>query len=163
MFEIKYPRNKIYNENFLDKCDPKIAAFYQEYCSRKKGRKMPSRGDFDPLDLKSYLSGITLVEQNRETGELFYRLAGTEAVELRKQDPTGKAVRDHFHGDSWEEVEENYRYICQCKSFIYDHTIDKEKIGNFLHEELIFLPLSDDDDFVNIIMLYSVKCLNCSE
>jgi hypothetical protein len=162
MFELKYPRNKIYDESFLDKCDPKIAAFYQEYCVRKQGRTMPGRQDFDPLDIKRFLSGITLVEKDRETGELFYRLAGTEAVELRKKDPTGKPVKDYFYGDSWEEVEENYRYVCERKSFIYDHTVDEEKIGKFFHEEIMFLPLSDDDDFVNIIMLYSVKRLNDS-
>ncbi len=163
MFELMYPRNKIYDESFLDKCDPKIAAFYQEYCARKQGRTMPGRKDFDPLDIKSFLSGITLVEKDRETGELFYRLAGTEAVELRKKDPTGKPVKENFYGDSWEEVEENYRYVCECKSFIYDHTVDEDKIGKFFHEEIMFLPLSDDDDFVNIIMLYSVKRLNSSE
>ncbi|MCZ4279626.1 PAS domain-containing protein [Kiloniella laminariae] len=157
MFHVRYPRNKIYDESFLKICDPKIRAFYEFYCSKKQGRSMPERKDFDPIEMKQFLPGITLVDVDQKTGDFTYRLVGTGEVTKRGNDPTGKLVRDHFHGDLWAETEENYLYVCKCKSFIFDQLDEEWDSGLQLHDEVLFLPLSNDDNLVNMVMLFCMQ------
>ncbi len=155
--KLRYTSNKTYDESFLAVCDEKIREFYEFYCSKKHGRKMPGRKDFDPLEMTKFLPSITLVDVEQETGIYRYRLVGTLEVEIRGGDPTGKTVREAFYGLSVDEVEENYNYVCGCKSFIYEHNNEAENPGQILYDETLFLPLSQDDDRVNIVMLFAVQ------
>ena len=118
---------------------------------------MPSRHDFDPLEMREYLPSITLVDVKRDPYDFVYRLVGTKEVEIRGNDPTGKSVKEAFYGSLVDEVEENYTYVCEHGSFIYDHTNEAEDPAQILYDETIFLPLSNDDKQVNIVMLFSVQ------
>ncbi|MFD2206012.1 PAS domain-containing protein [Kiloniella antarctica] len=155
MIQLRFTSNKAYDESFLAICDVKIREFYEFYCSKKQGRKMPSRHDFDPVKMTRFLPSITLVDA--ESGDYRYRLVGTKEVEVRGNDPTGKTVKEAFYGSLLEEVEENYNYVCQSKSFIYDHNNETEDPNQILYDETLFLPLSNDDITVNIVMLFSVQ------
>ncbi len=157
MMELRHKKDKIYDESFLDVCHANILAFYNFYCSKKQGRSMPSRSDFDPLEMRQFLPSITLVDVKPETNDFVYRLVGTKEVEIRGKDPTGKSIRDEFYGVIVEEVEENYKYVSECKTFLYDHTNDVDKSNKILHDETLFVPLSNDDNVVNMIMLFSVQ------
>ena len=118
---------------------------------------MPSRHDFDPLEMREYLPSITLVDVKRDPYDFSYRLVGTKEVEIRGNDPTGKSVKEAFYGSLVDEVEENYTYVCEHGSFIYDHSNEAEDPAQILYDETIFLPLSNDDKQVNIVMLFSVQ------
>ncbi|WP_082113947.1 PAS domain-containing protein [Kiloniella litopenaei] len=157
MMELKHKTDKIYDESFLDVCHVNIRAFFDFYCAKKQGRSMPSRSDFDPLEMKEYLPSITLVDVKPETNDFIYRLVGTKEVEIRGKDPTGKSIREEFYGELAEEAEENYRYVKEYKTFLYDHTNEAEKSSKIIHDETLFLPLSNNDTDVNMILLYSVQ------
>ncbi len=157
MIQLRFTSNKTYDESFLAVCDAKIREFYEFYCSKKQGRKMPCRQDFDPMEMKEFLPSLTLVDVDQVNGEFSYRLVGTKEVEIRGNDPTGKTVKEAFYGALLEEVEENYNYVCDSRSFIYDHTNESEDQDQVLYDETLFLPLSRDDDKVNIVLLFSVQ------
>lgn len=51
---------------------------------------LPSRGDFDPLELKPWLPHLFITEWERASGRYRYRLIGTEIVATYGRDATGK-------------------------------------------------------------------------
>ncbi len=118
---------------------------------------MPSRQDFDPVDMVPYLPHITLVDADPDMLKLRYRLMGTAEVELRGFDPTGELVKDKFLSNNWEDVVCNYAHVIEQKSFAYDYNDMPTKFGGIVADESIFLPLSSDGDTVDIVMLYSVQ------
>jgi hypothetical protein len=126
-----------------------------EYWRRKAGdRPMPSRADIDPVELKRFLPRITLVDVVGDQRRLVYRLAGTREVEARGADPTGKPVGDAFFGPSSAEVMRRYNYVIEHQAPFYfrggfeygDRYVD--------NEEIIFLPLSDDGERVNMVLVF---------
>ena len=126
-----------------------------EYWHRKAGqRRMPSRGDIDPAELKRYLPRITLVDVVPDARHLVYRLTGTREVEQRGTDPTGKPVKDAYFGPSSDEVMRRYDYVIQHRApYYFRGGFDMgEKFVD--REEILFLPLSENGDDVNMIMVF---------
>ena len=58
----------------LARCTPRVASFYRLWESKLHGRRMPSRADFDPLEMKEWLPGIVLLGIG--AGTLFPNLSG---------------------------------------------------------------------------------------
>ncbi len=127
-----------------------------DYWRRKAGsRRMPSRRDIEPAEIKPYLSAIILVDVVPDDRRFVYRLVGTHEVAGRGMDPTGLAVRDSFYAESREAALGTYEYVvrekrpfCCCDPYV---TPD----GWPEHEDVIYLPLSDDDEHVNMVLVYS--------
>jgi hypothetical protein len=149
----RYPRWT--NLAFLEFCHPRIRALYEYWMVKRGVRNMPSRTDIDPLDLPSYLPGIVMVDVEYEPFSLIYRLVGTREAEARGQDPTGRSVFEAWDGRSLEDVLENYRQCIARKGPLYDadRTLDPER--NWLEAGTVFLPLSDDGETVNKILIYT--------
>ena len=126
-----------------------------EYWRRKAGtRRMPARADIDPAELKRYLPRITLVDVVPDPRHLVYRLTGTREVEARGNDPTGKPVKDAYFGPSSSEVTRRYDYVIQHRApYYFRGGFDMgEKFVD--REEILFLPLSENDDEVNMILVF---------
>jgi hypothetical protein len=134
--------------------NPEVRAVFEYWRSKAGGRRMPSRSDIDPVELKPFLPRITLVDVVSDRRHLVYRLTGTREVEARGTDPTGKPVGDAFFGPSYSEVVRRYDYVIEYQSPYYfrggfefgDRYVD--------NEEIIFLPLSDNGERVNMIMVF---------
>ena len=62
---------------------------------------------------------------------------------------------DNWDGRSQEDVLENYRLVIEKKCVLYDgdRTMDPER--DWLESGTIFLPLSDDGETVNKILIYT--------
>lgn len=66
-----------------------------EYWERKRaGRRMPARADVDPVELKSVLGRLLIIEVMRQPLDFRYRLAGTKTFDIFGHDLTGLSVRD---------------------------------------------------------------------
>jgi hypothetical protein len=126
-----------------------------DYWRRKAGdRRMPSRADIDPVELKPFLPRITLVDVVDDQRHLVYRLAGTREVEARGADPTGKPVGDAYFGPSQNEVVRRYNYVIEYQAPYYFRGGFEFGDRFVENEEIIFLPLSDDSERVNMILVF---------
>jgi hypothetical protein len=140
--------------DFLDRCSPRIADFYRYYESKRHGRAMPSRHDFDPLEMKDWLPGIVIVDVQENPRRLIYRLVGSHSVELRQRDVTGQTVEEGFHGSSLEDVLENYRLVVDEHKIVYDWDATPSHSQLRADTETLFLPLSSDGRTVDKVLIY---------
>ena len=148
-----YPRSV--NLEFLKRCHPRIADFYRYWEGKRGKRLMPSRADMVPAEMKIFLPGIVLVAVSHDPLRLTYRLVGTREVDYRGYDPTGKDVAQHFAGSSQNEVLRNYELVVDSKSFVYDEDCLLSADHSFQEAGTLLLPLSDDGDTINMVIVYN--------
>ena len=127
-----------------------------DYWQRKRGgRRMPRRPDIEPLELTKLLPGIMLVDVVADDRRFVYRLVGTREVEARGEDPTGKSVGEKFFGSTRENVLSNYDRVCRERMPLFDDYSFSASGGRFIDEQVLFLPLSNDDQTVSQILVYT--------
>jgi hypothetical protein len=142
-------------ERRIRAADPSIGAVAAYWRQKAGQRSMPSRADIDPLELKQYLPGIGLVDVVPDERRFVYRLAGTHQVAQRGNDPTGRSVIEAFYGTDLEEALAIYSYVVTHKRpFCYLGPY-RAPDGLLEDEDLVFLPLSDNDQDVNMILVYA--------
>jgi hypothetical protein len=128
-----------------------------EYWRAKCGnRRMPKRADIDPAEIPPrILPGISIVQVVDDERRYVYRLVGTGEVEVRGNDPTGKSVKDAFFGPSAEDALACYDQVVETGAPVVDTTPFTAPNGQYVTEETIFLPLSDDGVHVDKILVFS--------
>jgi hypothetical protein len=137
-------------------CHPNTVAIYRYWLRKCGDRRMPRRADIDPLDMpKGLLPGICLVDVVSDHRRYVYRLVGTADAEVRGFDPTGKSVRDGFFGPSIDDVLSNYDRVVASKAPHIDLQHYTATTGRYTTEETLFMPLSDDGEKVNIVLVFS--------
>lgn len=145
---------------FLDFCHPSVRDIYAYWDGKRRGRRMPSRADLDPAEMVPFLPSLILVDVvSIEPLSLTYRLVGTREVEARGRDPTNGTVADNFYCRSREDALANYRDVIERRAPLFDHGLKKSPHSRLREHGSIFLPLSQDDEVVNKIMVYTVYSL----
>lgn len=76
----------------LDQAGPKLV--YEYWQRKRQGRRMPARADIDPLDLKSVLPHLILLDVQASPLDFRYRVAGTRTYDIFGFDLTGKSVHE---------------------------------------------------------------------
>lgn len=117
---------------------------------------MPSRADIDPVDIPTFLPNIILVDMEHDPLRLRYRLVGTDIVTKRGLDPTGKTVGDAYFGPDANSVLAHYRYIAETRDIRFADAPFIEPRGWYVYAERIMMPLSDDDETVNMVFVYAL-------
>jgi hypothetical protein len=141
-------------EALIAQCHPDVRAIVAYWRDKAGTRRMPARSDIDPSELKPFLSRISLIDVVPDERRFVYRLVGTEEVALRGYDPTGKSIGEGFFGPNLELAYEHYGYVVENRApFCYrgDFEVPDGAIEN---EDVIFLPLSEDGENVNMILLF---------
>jgi hypothetical protein len=147
-----YPRTS--SLDFLHKCSPAISAFYRLWDGKRQGRTMPARQDIDVLELKPWLPGIILADVHWNPYRCLYRLVGSRVVAIKGKDPTGLPIDEGAHGGQLEETLEDYRIVTHERKLVYDWD-DTAVLEQFMrYSEVLMLPLSNDDQVVNMIIAY---------
>ena len=123
---------------------------------KRNGRAMPSRADFDPLDLKQDLGWIVLVDVENGPTRFRYRLIGTKITELVGRDATGAYLDELYPASVQEIATMSFRKLLTSRrpNRILG-TMHHAKKGH-LNFEAIDLPLSSDGETVDMIMVRSV-------
>jgi hypothetical protein len=137
---------------------PDLYALFQYWRSKRAGRKMPARADLDPAELKTLLPSMILVDVVYDvagTPDFVYRLLGTHEVEVRGENPVGKRVAESFFGPSLENVLGCYLSVVNSTVPYLDDDYFVRDGDHFADEANIFLPLSNDGDHVNMIIVYT--------
>jgi len=137
-------------------CHPNTRAIYCYWLDKCGERPMPARADLDPIEMpKGLLPGLCMVDVVADERRYVYRLVGTADVEVRGSDPTGKSVIEGFFGPSVGDVLANYDRVVSDRAPHIDPQHFTATTGRYVTEETIFLPLSDDGENVNIVLVFS--------
>jgi hypothetical protein len=135
-----------------------LRAIFDYWRAKRAGRKMPSRADLDPAELKVLLPSMILVDvlyDEAGKADFVYRLAGTREVEARSENPTGKRVAEAFFGPSLENVLGCYQSVVDRREPYLDDDHFVRGGDHFADEANIFLPLSSDGERVTMILVYT--------
>ena len=141
-------------EALIAQCHPEVRAVVAYWRGKAGSRRMPARSDIDPTEMKSYLPRVSLVDVVPDERRFVYRLVGTEEAALRGYDPTGRSVGDGYFGPNRELAFMHYQYPVEHRApFCYRGDFEVSD-GSVENEDVVFLPLSEDDDKVNMILLF---------
>jgi hypothetical protein len=141
-------------EALIAECHPRVQAMVAFWRQKAGPRRMPSRTDFDPSEMTQYLSRMTLVDVVPDERRFVYRLVGTEDVAVRGIDPTGMPVGEAFFGPTAEEAFAHYQYVVDHRApYCYRGDFSAPD-GAVEQEDIVFLPLSEDGENVNMILVF---------
>jgi hypothetical protein len=131
-------------------------AFVRGYWDAKRGdRRMPSRADIKPFELKEHLGWVSMVEVLPGFSDFRYRLIGTLVTRYFLEDSTGKTVREAF-ADRGESVVNATLAIFRktardCVPMRAFGDVDWMGRG-FEAFDSLYLPLSDDGEHCNLVL-----------
>jgi hypothetical protein len=141
---------------FPETCHPDTIIMYKYWQSKCGNRSMPTRADIDPVDMpRQLLPGICIVDVVADDRRYVYRLVGTGDAEVRGNDPTGKSVLEGFFGPSAQDALSCYDRVVTSRAPFLDAAPFTAPSGKYVNEETLFLPLSDDGETVNKILVFS--------
>jgi hypothetical protein len=139
--------------------DPTVAAIFSYWDSRRGARRMPSRADIDPVELRALVNNIALYdvvepEPSGETGRLYrVRLVGSDIVAFDGRNTTGE----------WVGAGKPPELVAQITGMLTSIVVGRaprfrtgiaywRRDKSYRRFESCFLPLSPDDDAVNMIL-----------
>jgi hypothetical protein len=115
---------------------------------------MPRRADIDPVDMRAWLSRVTLIDVDAATQRFRYRLVGTEVVALRGFDPTGRSVEAAWPHEDAQLVQAAYRHVTEQRKAIFCHAAERWHFERDPIVGVMLLPLSNDGEQVDQILGY---------
>lgn len=134
-------------------CHPSLLTLHEYWRARRGNRAMPARTDIDPIDMKSLLPVLILIDVVPDARRYVYRLVGTHEVEMRGADPTGKPVEEAYYGESAEDTLYYLdRVVRERQPILYRGTYQPLRT-RIQREDVLFLPLSQDGKTVNMVMV----------
>lgn len=143
---------------------PIVREAYRYWRGKKRGDRLPSRADIDPVEIPRLLPNISLVEREAGSGRYRYRLLGSALVELLGQEATGRYL-DEIYPDF--DRSESRRYRDQ----VFEMGKPSHRIGrpslrfpkDFITVERLYLPLAEDGRRVDMVMGVLVFSLDALE
>jgi len=136
-------------------CHATLLTLYDYWNAKRGVRLMPARTDLDPVDLKPVLPKLILIDVVPDSRRYVYRLVGTQEVEMRGSDPTGKPVAEAYYAESAGDTARYLDHVAHTRQpHLYRGTYQPLRTRT-QHEDVLFLPLSQDGETVNMIMVVS--------
>ena len=131
--------------------EPRLQRLFAYWCAARRGRPMPARRDLDPLDFPYALGYVMLVDVLREPLRFRVRLHGSEITQRVHYDLTGKLL------DDIPDPEYRRYAIKRCRALVAAARPlrleqDRELDGRIHRYEALWLPLSDDQVRVTMLM-----------
>jgi hypothetical protein len=116
------------------------------------GRRMPSRKDLEPTEIPDLLANIVLVDVSHDPLDFRYRLIGTAIVDRIAFDYTGRRFAEIDHQQPGSKVWETAARICEARAPLISDIpyVGPDQWVRGYRD--LYLPLSDDDDQVNMIV-----------
>jgi hypothetical protein len=140
--------------DWLARSSEAIQQMYRYWRSKCDQDRLPKRSAIDPAEMRRFLPQITIVEVVPDERRYVYRLVGTMEVEIRGRDPTGRSVIEGFFGPSLDNVLGCYDTVVATKSPLYDDERFVTPDGRYSDDETLFLPLSEDGENVNRVLVF---------
>lgn len=102
--------------------DARLRSLYELWAAKRRGRRMPGRGDFLPEEFKAWMPHLALyeVEGDARSFRLRVRLSGTEMVRLDGADLTGRYFDEVIDPVQHAEIHESYRQCIEMAAPRYE-------------------------------------------
>ena len=132
-----------------------LAAIYNYWVSKLRGRRMPSRADIIPAELTPQLPQILLADVLEAGNDFRYRLVGTRLTRYFPMGATGKTFAEALAPFGAATVEGT---IAVYRSVVTQRQAALIKgPGQYYHQdaktfEAVLMPLSEDDSHVTMIL-----------
>jgi hypothetical protein len=133
-----------------------VLSFLKAYWDNKRGdRRMPTRAEIKPADMKEHLGWIILLDALPDFSDFRYRTIGTRVTQYFLADSTGKTLTEAF--GSYGEAAVN-GVIATHRKAARDQIAVRCYGGagwigrSFMDFDALFLPLSDDGVATNMIL-----------
>jgi hypothetical protein len=134
------------------RADPILGNALRYWECKRGDRRMPSRRDLDPTEIPRLLSHLQMIDVIDYGARFRYRLVGTTLVETFGFDYTGRFADELFSGVRRDFVQNIYRTVCDERCPVFLHNVYQTVKHYSLVGMRLFLPLSNDDEEVNIIL-----------
>lgn len=125
-------------------------AYWQE---KRGARCMPARGDIDPVEIVDILPHVILFEVERNPPDFYYRLLGTKMDEHMNGSYTGMRMSEIAHQRPPSRIWTCLETVRDSKEPLSSDIPYVGKNKDFLVSEDLIMPLSDDGDQVNMILV----------
>lgn len=135
--------------------DDRLLSLYRYWSGKRRGRTMPARADLEVTEMKPWLGYLNLVEVRRDPLDFHYRVFGTHIAALVGFDLTGESIEETPSGDV-AEVRRGYEDVVARKAPLYQ-VHDMLGLRSVFRYHRILLPLSEDDDTVNMVLELSYQ------
>lgn len=126
----------------------RLVAHWRRIC---RGRRMPARADFDPLEVRFAVGYISLIAVHRDPLRFFFRLDGTKQVELFGIDCTQRYLDEVMPADHATMATASYCAVVERREPSY-HQRKIPFRERLIDYEIMILPFSDDGDRVDLLM-----------
>ena len=134
--------------------DERLLSLYRYWSDKRRGRSMPARADLQVPELRLWLGFLILVEVSHDPLDFRYRVFGTQIAQAIGIDLTGESISQY--PDGVDELRQGYEDAVERKSPVYQvHEMTGFK-GAYRHHRIL-LPLSDDDETVNMVLVLSYR------
>ncbi|MBI2255685.1 MAG: PAS domain-containing protein [Proteobacteria bacterium] len=121
-----------------------IADAHAYWNVKRANREMPDADEIDPLEMRSYLGKILLIDL--QDGDRFlFRLCGTEVRDLNGAELTGKYADAVTLGDSQEAFIESYRRAITSRRPVFFRGKMWWQDRGYATFEQVNLPLSENE------------------
>lgn len=140
------------NEPELSIRSPLLQRLHQDWESRRRGRRMPARADFDPVDLKYVLGYLSLIDVQRDPLRFRFRIHASNIAGRVGFDLTGKDVDAIADVHYRKLVRAHYIAVVEQRRPVVEFRdrVMTDKVC--LHCEVLALPLGNDGETVDRIM-----------
>lgn len=119
----------------------------------RQGRSMPSRQDLTPQLLRQHLGWLHMLDVIDEPLNFRFRLYGSRIADVLGHDATGKLLSEAFHGDFFDAVLPAFQDLVHDKRPLMLKSTGGGANKEFLPVTSLMLPLSDDDDRVDVVLV----------
>lgn len=141
--------------------NPTLAAVRAYWLAQRGTRKMPSRDDINPVQMREHLGWIMMIDVLPGYTDFRYRLIGTKVTRYFLSNSTGQTVSQAFApygAGAVKGIQAIYRKTAQACVLVRafgdaDWLTDRGAFGHkHPHFDSLYLPLSDDDVTCNMLM-----------
>lgn len=140
----------------IDECRPELRKLHDLWSRLRGERRMPSRAEFDPADARSVLRHLMLIDVFADAPperRFRVRLHGTAQADYLGTDWTGYFIHERTDRAAADR-------LCAVGDHVVASRTPWMSTGQVYftakrplsHFESVLLPLSDDDDVVNVIL-----------
>jgi len=133
--------------------DQRITSLLRLWQDKRAGRRLPARSDFPVEDLRPWLGQVSLVDVSEAPRRFRWRLIGSRIAERLGRDVTGRWFDEIYEGTMLDGYARAYSRAVDRREPVF-HSGDLEFVGKeFQHFSSVHLPLSEDGETVNMLML----------
>lgn len=131
---------------------PRLQRLLEDWERWRAGRSFPTRGDFDPGQLRYVLGNVSLIELEPEPRRFRFRLHGSDNVAHLGVDLTGKYLDELPYSETRERVRQQFNAAIETRAPVVQFRQGAFSDGRTWRYEVLVLPFSRDGETIDMLM-----------